>query len=112
MRLAIDHDRMRQLHSAGLTDNQIAAEMSIGLQNVRGYRLRLGLRVNRKHIRQQEWRDYQFSSKMGDPMETALTPRECETMREFLHELIRCANQKRPGQTADVNRFLREYTGR
>lgn len=45
----------------------------------------------------------------GVPMEEALTPAQCERMRQFLRALVAAAAQAEPGTKLDVGAFMAEW---
>jgi DNA-binding CsgD family transcriptional regulator len=111
-RAPLDQVRLRELWKQGMTDAQIAEAMGAHVNIVRHARYRLRLPVHRAHPRQCEQRDCKFTDACGKPMESALTPEQCVVMREFLHDLVRCAMQRRPGWSINVGKFMTEWTTR
>jgi hypothetical protein len=95
-----------------MTDAAIAKEMHMSVSSVSHAREYMGLRVNRARVRKQERYPYEFTKACGTKMTRALDPGQCVVMREFLHELLHCANQRRPGERYNVSKFMTEYTGR
>ncbi len=45
----------------------------------------------------------------GVPMEKALSPEQCEKMRQFLRALVVAAAQAEPGVKLDVSAFMAEW---
>jgi hypothetical protein len=108
----IDRDRLRELWQQGMTDGAIAKEMHRPVSSVGHVRIGMRLEVHRAHPRTQERLQCKFTRACGSKMTRSLTPPQCEVVREFLSDLLRCANQRRPGEQYNVSKFMTEYTGR
>jgi len=82
-------DNRMELYRQGLTDKEIAAKLSMSRKTIVSWRCRSKLpsRANR--------------------METALTPGQCEVMRDFFRLLI-TASDRNPGKV-DVSRMINFY---
>jgi len=107
----VDKARVRELWEQGMNDKEIAAVIGVAAPSIWGARHALGLPYHRKD-NGQDWHVIKFTARMGTKMERSLTPGQCEVVREFLSDLLNCANQRRPGERYNVSRFMTEYTGR
>lgn len=108
MKLPPEESALRyKLYNQGLSDQEIADRCGVGHGVISSWR-------NRHHL-ECHWvrMPAALGSKSGMewgsvPMEDALTPDQCNTVKGFLRALVCMANQ-RPGKPVDVGGFMAEY---
>jgi len=93
------YERRLKLYNQKLTDKQIADLEGVSEQAIRTWRKVHGLPAHRQTC---------APMPRGVPMEQALTPEQCEVMRDFLNDLARCAI-RRPDLRIDALMFAREW---
>jgi hypothetical protein len=87
------HKQRLDLYCQGQTDREIAKAAGVTASAITCWRIRHGLAVN---------------SGAGVSMEKALTPDQCEIVRQFFGCLLTMQDQY-PDQKIDVGVFMREY---
>jgi hypothetical protein len=104
----VDKTRVLELWQQGMNDREIAAVIGVAAPSIFSARHALGLPCHR-NCNGKDWHVMTFSDKIGTKMERSLTPPQCEVVREFLSDLLRCADQRRPGERYNISAFIKAW---
>jgi len=108
-----EETRRLELYHAGLSDTRIAAAMGVVPSAIWQWRRYRGLPTQHPKItapRDSRGRKIRFLLTGGCRMEQAMSPQECEIVRQFFRDLLAYSNKLPPGKKPDIARFMKGWS--